>query len=372
MRKALVCFFLISCIFLNGCYSYKDINNVVFVTAVIFDINKEGQPVIYLEIFKPAKSASKSSEKAQRIVLKGTGKTAFEALNDINLSSSYTIDYTQNKAIIYTKRAAEYGINNFLDIFRRDIHFVIRPELAVYIGDVERIAKGSFQEEQYVGLFLWDLIMNIGQSSRTVESDISDYLTRRTGTSKSTVLTVIKVAEDQPQETLIVEGGAIIKQDKMVDLLPKEFGEAYNFLINNVKTGAMEVVSPNNKKKYISLRIEKSRTATKVNYDGKNVNVKKIINVNASIIETQNFINLSDEEIMQIQKGAEENLISLCTNVFNEYKKKNADIFKISDEVERKYGEGKIKDEKNIIKHTQLEIEPHVFINNCGKVRNYN
>lgn len=372
MKKTLICFFLICCIFLSGCYSYKDINNVVFVTAVIFDINKEGQPVIFLEIFKPAKSASKSSEKAERIVLKGTGKTAFEALNDINLASSYVIDYTQNKAIIYTERAAEYGINNFLDVFRRDVHFVIRPEMAVYLGDVERIAKGSFQEEQYVGLFLWDLIMNIGQSSRTVESDISDYLTRREGVSKSTVLTVIKVSDDQPQETLIVEGGAIIKQDKMVGLLPKNFGEAYNFLIDNVNTGAMEVASPVDKKKYVSLRIEKSKTKTKINYDGKKISVKKIINVNASIIETQNYMNLSDEQLKQIQKGAEENLVMQCNNVFEEYKSKNQDIFKIGDEVEQKYGEGKVSDEKNIMKKTQLEIEPHVFISNCGKIRNYN
>lgn len=371
MKKALICFFLISCIFLNGCYSYKDINNVVFVTAVIFDIDKEGKPVIYLEIFKPAKSASKSSEKAQRIVLKGTGKTSYEALNDINLASSYVIDYTQNKAIIYTKRAAEYGIKYFLDVFKRDVHFVIRPEMAVYIGDVERIAKGSFQEDQYVGLFLWDLISNIGQSSRTVESDISDYLTRRKGVSASTVLTVIKVSDDQPQESLIVEGGAIIKEDKMVDVMPINYGEAYNFLINNVKSGTMEVISPVNNKKFVSLRIENSKTKTKIDYDGKNINIKKIINVNASIIETQDYTSLNDQQIKQIQKGAEENLISLCTNVFNEYKKKNVDIFKVGDDLEKRYGENKIADVKDIMKHSQLEIEPHVFINNSGKNRSF-
>lgn len=371
MKKIMLCFFLISCIFLNGCFSYKDINNVVFVTAVIFDIDKEGNPVIYLEIFKPAKSSSKSAEKAERLVLKGTGKSAFEALNDINLASSYKIDYTQNKAIIYTKRAAEYGITSFFDVFKRDIHFVIRPEMAVYIGDVERIVKGSFSEDQYAGVFLWDLIMNTGTSSRNVISDLNYVLTSRTNYSKTTVLTVIKVSDDEPQESLVVDGGAIIKNDKMVAYMPKNFGEAYNFLINNVAIGSMEVASPTDPKKYVSLRIENSKTKTDVNYDGKRVHVVKKINVTASIVETQTAIDLTDDQIIQVQKGAEANLISLCYNVFKEYKNKSIDILKIRDDVIDKYGEDKVKDVKSMMKITDLTIEPHVFINSSGKTRNY-
>lgn len=372
MKKMMLCFFLISCIFLNGCFSYRDINNVVFVTAVIFDIDKEGNPVIYLEIFKPAKSTSKSSEKAQRLMLKGTGKSAFEALNDINLASSYTIDYTQNKAVIYTKRAAEYGITNFFDVFKRDIHFIVRPEMAVYVGDVERIVKGNFTEDQYVGLFLWDLIMNTGSSSRNVISDLNHVLTTRIGASRTTVLTVIKVSNDQPQESLIVDGGAVIKNDKMVAFLPKNSGEAYNFLINNVDFGSMEVASPTDKSKYVSLRIEKSRTKTDIDYDGKKVHFTKKINVTASIVETQSFINLTDDQLIQIEMGAESNLIALCTNVFNEYKKKDLDIFEIGDNLVKKYGEENVKDIKNIIKDTDITIEPHVFINGSGKTRIYN
>lgn len=371
MKKTLLCFFLICCIFLSGCYGYKDINDVAFVTSIIFDIDKQNQPVIYLEIFKPDKAAAKSSEKAQRIVLKGTGKTAYEALNDVNLASSFKIDYTQNKAIIYTKRAAEYGISPFFDIFRRSTQFIIRPYMAVYDGDVEKLSQGNFEEEQYVGLFLWDLIRNIGVSSRTVQSSLNHFLAMRVSPQKTDVITVIKISNQEPTPTLVMEGGAIIKGDKLKDMIEKTEGEAYNFLTNQVGNGSMEINDPNNKDKFISLRIEKSKTNTDVTYNGKDTILKKKITVHTSIIETQNYINLTDKELKEIKHNAEKNLITACTNVFNKYKKENLDIFMVSDVISNKYGDKAIKDENSIMKNTTIVVEPNVIINSAGKTRTY-
>lgn len=372
MKKTLMCIFLISCILLSGCYGYKDINDVAFVTSVIFDIDKQNNPVIYLEIFKPAKTSAKSTEEAERVVFKGTGKTAYEAINDVNLKSSFKIDYSQNKAIIYTKRAAEYGISPFLDIFRRGTQFVIRPYVAVYDGDVGRLSQGNFEEEQYVGLFLWDLVRNIGASSRTVQSTLNEFLSMRVSPEKTDVLTVIKISEDQPNPTLVVEGGAIIKGDKLKDMVKKTEGEAYNFLTDQVENGSMEVNDPNNKNKFVSLRIETSKTDTEVNYNGKNTILKKKINVHASIVETQNYTNLTDKELKEIKRGAEKNLITLCTNVFNKYKNENLDIFRIGNDVSNKYGDNVIKNLNNIIKNTTLKVEPTVTIDSPEKARRYN
>lgn len=371
MRKVILCFFLISSVFLTGCYGYKDINNVVFATSIIVDIDKQNNPVVYLEIFQPAKTASKSQEKAERIMLKGTGKTVFEALNDANLASSYKIDYSQNKAIIYTKRAAENGIGNYFDIFRRDSQFIIRPFMAVYDGDVDRLAKGNFVEEQFVGFFLSNLIDNIGSSSRTVQSSLNHFLSLRVSPEKTDVLTLIKVSEDEPTPTLIVEGGAIIKNDKLKSMLPKTEGEAYNFLTDQVKIGSMEVNDPKNKDKYISLRIQKSKTNTEIRVKGSKIQVTKKIKVKASIVETENYTNLTEEELKKIQTGAEKNLITACNNVFNKYKKQNLDIFLIGSDLENKYGSGKVKNISNVIKETTLEVKPEVFIDSPGKARAY-
>lgn len=371
MKKSLLCFFMILCLLLTGCYGYKDINNAVFVTSIIVDVDNEKKPIIYLEIFKSAKTPSKASEKAERIVLKGTGKTAFEALNNINLASSFNIDYTQNKAIIYTKKAASVGIGQYFDIFRRDIHFIIRPFIAVYDGDVSRLCKGNFEGEQFVGLFIWDLTKNIGSSSRAVESSLNQFLTTRTSTDKTDILTVLKVSNDEPNPTLVISGGAILKNDKLKDMIPQSEGEAYNFIADHVSNGSMEINYPKNTSGYVSLNIARSKTHTQITYDGKKYKVTKKINIKANIIETQDYMKLTDSQIKEISDEAQENLITACNNVYNKYKKENLDIFLIGDEIENKYGASAIKDKNNILKDTQLVIEANVVIDGTGKARTY-
>ncbi|MDF2504495.1 Ger(x)C family spore germination protein [Clostridium sp.] len=371
MKKMFMCLFLVASIFLNGCYSYVDINNVVFVTSVIFDIDEDNKPVIYLEIFKSLRATSKAAETGQRIVLKGTGKTAYEALNDINLASSYEINYTQNKAIIYTKKAAAQGIESYLDIFRRDTSAIIKPYILVYDGDVQRLAKGNFEGEQFIGLFIWDLIGNVRSSPRAVQSTLNRYSSRRLAPSKTDVLTVLKIDNDEPKPALVVNGGAIMKKDKLVEMLPQSEGEAYNFLINAISRGSMEVADPRDKTKYISLAIENSKTDTDVNINGKNINVTKQMNIKARIVEVQKYMDLTDDQLEEIRKGAETNLINSCLNIFNKYKKRNLDIFMLGQSVENKYGDKGMKYTNDIIEHTNMEIKPKVFIDSPGRIREY-
>jgi Ger(x)C family germination protein len=193
----------------------------------------------------------------------------------------------------------------------------------------------------------------------------------RVSPEKTDVLTVIKISNQEPSPTLVMEGGAIIKNDKLKDMIQKTEGEGYNFLTNQVENGSMEVPDPKNKDKFVSLRIEKSKTDTQVTFNGSKINVKKKINVCTSIVETQNYTTLTDEELKEIKKGAEKNLITACTNVFNKYKKENLDIFMIGEAVSNKYGDKAINDPNNIIKNTTLEVEPNVTINNAGKARIY-
>ena len=59
---------------MQGCYSYEDINNGIFVTTIIFDENEIGDVELYLDTVKPYRSANESSDKGQREVYQGTGR----------------------------------------------------------------------------------------------------------------------------------------------------------------------------------------------------------------------------------------------------------------------------------------------------------
>ena len=89
---------------LIGCYNYKDINRVTFVTSLIFDENEVGNIDIYLDCVKPYRSSNESSDKGRRVLYKGTGKTVLEAIKDINMYSSSKLDFTQCRDIYLQRR----------------------------------------------------------------------------------------------------------------------------------------------------------------------------------------------------------------------------------------------------------------------------
>ncbi|KHD37594.1 spore gernimation protein [Clostridium acetobutylicum] len=369
MRKKItsICSIVMCCVILTGCFNYKDIDNVLFVTTVVFDIDDDKNIVTYLEAFQPIKSMVKGQQGQQRLVFRGTGKTAFESLNDINIHCSYELNYTQVKAYIYSEKAAKKGIKPFIDLGRRKIQFYLRPYVATFIGNIEELMKGGFKENEYVGLLLSYLIINSGSASRAVELQYNDFLNKRIDPNRSVVMTAIDIRSAQNKNSVELDGGAIFRNDKLIDKMDKSETEAYNFMIGKVSSGSMEVLNPATKQDFISLWILNSRTTTKGKYYNGKFHVKKIINVNTALMESQSPINYDKAMQKKVEENAEKNIINNCNKIFTKYKEKNEDIFNVRDVYENIYK----KDNPNIIKDTVLEIEPHVEIQRSGKASNF-
>lgn len=362
-RVASLISILICSVMLTGCFNYKDIDHILFVTAIAFDIDQNNNVVTYIEAFQPVKSAIKSQQGQQRLIFKGTGKTAFESLNDINLHSSYELNYTQVKAYVVSEKAAKKGIKPFIDLGQRRIQFYLKPYVATYFGNVEELMQSKFKENEYVGFLLSQLIMNAGTASRAVSLQYNDFLNRRTEKDRGVVMTAIDLRESKYKNSVQLDGGAVYQNDKLVDRMDISETEAYNFMIDKVGSGSMEVVNPINKKSFISLWILNSKTKTKSKYYGGKFHVKKIIKVKTAVIESQDYINYDKAMQTRIEENAEKNIINNCNKIFNKYKSKNEDIFSIGDQYENQYKKRK----KNILKDTVLEVEPDVEIGRSGK-----
>jgi germination protein, Ger(x)C family len=359
MKKFFLYFIISTTFLLNGCFNYKDIDKVLFVTSVIVDIDNNNSPVIYVEAFKPTRGGSGESGKGERILYNGSGKTIFEIARDLNLSSSYKINYSQNRGIIFTQKAAEKCLSDFIDFFDRDQELVVRADFLVYKGDVQKLINAKLKEQEFIGLFVHDLIYNIPASSRGIILSLNDFLNKSYTKNSTAVVTMIGMKENQTEDNLEVSDGAIIKNFKMVDTLDRKQAEGYNFLIDNIRRGTLEVGNPSADGKFITLEILKSKTNTKIYYDGKSVTVKKVIYTKTSIAEVQQRFTYNKEMTNKLEKNAESNIKLACTRIFEEYKKKNLDIFNISDDFDRKYPREKIDD---VLSKAQLEVEVHVYV----------
>jgi spore germination protein KC len=347
----LICIF--SSVSLCGCFSYNDINRLLFATAVIVDIDKDNRPIIYIEALKPFRSASASSEQGQRLILKGTGKTVYEAMRDIHLSTSFKLNYTQNKVIMFTGRASEHGIDNWLDIFERDQEFVIRPYMTVTNENPEDLLNLESIKDDYLGIFIKRLIDNEGASTRSVRLAINEYLNRRLIGSETCVVTTIGLKKNSPEPIIEIAGGAILQDDRLKAILPRADGQGYNFLMNTLKTGSLEISNPEHDDSFVSLNILRTRTITDLTYDGKVINLKKTILVKTNIEEIEKDLSLNNQYLAKVKETSEDNIKRACMRVFEEYKEDNLDIFEVKETLERKYPKVKLEDP---LKITELQV----------------
>lgn len=359
MKKVILCFSIISTILFNGCFNYRDIDKIIYVTTVIVDMDGSKNPILYIEAFKPSRGGQGSSGKGERVIFQGTGKTIFEIVRDVGLSSSYKLNYTQNRGVIFTQKAAEEGLDNFIDFFYRDQETVVRADIAICKGDPQKLLNAKLKEQEYIGLFIHDLIYNISSSSRGVILSINDFLNRSYSANRTVVITTIDMKKDQLEDKVEVSDVAILKDFKLVGMLDRRQSEGYNFLIDNIRGGTLEVPNPDVDGKFISLEILKSKTNTKVSYDGKKIHVKKTINTKASISEIQKSFYLTKENLGRVEKKAESNIYKECMRIFENYKQKDLDIFEITDEFQRRYPREKVED---VISNSDLELEVHVTI----------
>lgn len=366
-KIVVICCIIMNSFTMSACFSYKDINKVLFITALVIDIDNSGNPVLYAEAFKGVRGGTPQGMD-ERILLKGTGKTMFEAVRNMNATSSYKLNYTQNKAIIFTQKAAELGLDNFIDFLDRDQELLIRPYIAVYLGDPEKLIKLNITQEKYIGTFVVQLIENIGASSRAVKLSLNEFYNQRGVGDRTNVVTIIDITKDDLEPKLQVNGGAVIKDDKMVSVLSRNEGLGFNFLMNSISGGTLEITNPCDINKFITLEIKKNKTKTEISYDDDIVHLKKKIKVKVDFAEAQKSIILTKENIEKIKEKSQDNIVKACNDVFTKYKDMGIDIFDITEEFYAKYPKIKIE---NIIDKTELKVEAEVEIMNTGDVRNF-
>jgi len=367
-KKVLVIICIImNCFSMTACFSYRDINRVLFVTALTIDVDAIGNPVIYAEAFMGVKGTTPGGMD-ERILFNGKGKTVFEAIRDMNATSSYKLNYTQNKVIIFTQRAAEFGLENFIDLLDRDQELLVRPYIVIYSGDPQKLMKLKITQEKYIGFFMTELIQNIGSSPRAVILTLNDFYNQRVTGDKTYVITMIDIPKGGLEDKLKIDGGAVIQDDKMVSKLDSTEGLGFNFLKDTLSSGVLEVTNPCDINKFVTLEIEDSKTKTEISYDDNIVYLKKKIKVKVDFGEAQKRIILTNENISKMEIKAEDNIKKACINLFLKYKGKGIDIFEIKDKFYQKYPKIDIP---NIISKTELKVEVEVDITNTGDTKNF-
>ena len=313
----------------SGCFNYNDINKVTFSTSIIFDVDDLNQCVIYLDCVKPYRSANDSSDKGRRIIYKGTGKTALEALNSINSVSSYKLNYSQTRAYIFTEKAARNGIKKFLDLINNNSEFQMKPSAFVYYGDIDDLLETVSTDEEYLGLFLNDLVGKDKYNEKAVKSNINYYLSNILMGSNTALLTSIDLKEDALDKKVEISGASIFKDNKLVEQIDDKDSLMYNLLMGTTKAGTLDIANPQSKENFVTLEILDGGISDVLKYDNKKFKLIKNINLEVSISEIQGKLTVDSSALDYIKVNEEAYINGYTQYIFEKYKKKDLDIFDI-------------------------------------------
>lgn len=336
--------FIILTTTMSGCYNYKEVNNVTFTTSMIYDLDDFGNVIVYMDCVRPYRNTNESSDNGKRVLYKGTGKTTLEAIRDINLASSYKINLTQNRAIIFTEAAAKIGIDKFLNFINNDQESQVKPYVFVYFGDVTSLLNITANDEEYLGLFLDDLVHKNRASAREVTTNINDYLSIIELGRNSGLIGGLRLRKDVVDQRVELSGAVVMQDNKLVEVLDVQDTMSYNFLTDNIKTGTLEIKNPQMEEGFITLEILDSKTKTDIEYDGTRILLTKKIKTKAVIAEAQGRFITSEAAIKKLEVQEKEGAEHYLKMFLDKFTKKDIDLLEIERLLEIKYPHEVIED----------------------------
>ncbi|SNS82366.1 germination protein, Ger(x)C family [Anaerovirgula multivorans] len=369
MKVKMIAILLLCSIFLTGCFSYIDINRVIFVTALIIDVDEEGAPIFIAEAFHSFRSNETNTERGNKVFYKSKGETVFDAVRQLNAYSSYKLNYTQNRAIIFTERAARHGLKEFLDFLHRDQELLIRTFILIYIGnDPEELMETNLKENEYLGLYLYETQENPVLAGQRAIERFNQYLNNRLKGRRVDILTTFTHDKIMGEDKINIAGAAVMQEDKLVSILSNDEVRIYHLLMDTLHTGLLIVPHPAYPDKKVVLEVLKGNTKTSIKMEENTIILKKSIDIRTTFAETQESIVLDQGTIEKLQQEADFKIENEAKELFNLYKEKGIDLFDVQDIFETKYPQVTIP---NVMEVTDLEIDVNVKIEGSTDILNF-
>lgn len=345
---------------LSACHSYVDLDKLLYVTSILVDLTDDGKPIFVFEALKPQRSSAKEANDEERITYTIQRETISAAINDLHTKSSSEVTFAHCKVILLTIKVMQSKLS-FYDIFDRRQDFISRTLVGVLDGDRNQFVQTVPKEENFAGLFLFNLINNCQSiAAKGVRVDIKEVMNQALiGDHVNSIPIVRKSSDEDGNASYEVTGLALAKSSGLVGTLYDDAPTYFNMMLDNVVTSALSVPNPNQPDKSVSLSIDHYDRDVEMEFDGQTLKYKMRLDVQTSIEEIIGQMAPTDEMLEKLRQELSDKIDENCMQLFHDYKEKGIDVFDIQEEFDRRYPSYK---DYTIITSTDLEVEANVTI----------
>jgi spore germination protein KC len=349
-------FMMTSILFISGCWSKKELNELAIISAMGIDKNEEGKYVKTLQLINPGNVAGGlqgggGGQGPAVTVYSATGDTIIEAHFNASKHVPRRLYHAHaNLLVISDKLAKEEGITKILDAFERDPE--IRTTMTVVIARDVKAADivETLTSIDKIPAERVKRILEVTEQLKGQEIDVSiqELIGNFTSPGKETVLTGFNmkgdgeegkkadnIQESKPEAAANTDGLAIFKKGKLIDWYGGETARGVVWILDKIEGTDVEI-DWEGKKENISYQV--IRQKTKVSAETKNglPNITIQVRAEGDIREVRTPVNLTDPAvILDIEKVLEKEIKKQLEHTVKRTQKNKSDVFGFGEAVHR-------------------------------------
>lgn len=371
---------------LTGCWDKVEINQLAIVELVGLDFDpKTGKQAAYYQVVNPEAVSSqkgvgiKAPVYTYKVEASSIGELGRETAN-ILPRQLFTYQYQSE---IVTERYARKGLNPLINLFERQYNR--RSNLYLFITDspISDVMMTYTPLERLTGRSLRSLIETQSKSTGRIskKSRIKD-LAENMESSVLTVIPMISVSGMKPlpstlryeqinadQGNLILSGGAVFKQDRMIGKMKLEEMAYYNILKGDSEM-SFESLTLNGRK--VDVHASKPKIRKRLNIVAGMPVWKVEINTRLAIINNEQQENLTLKNLNEIKKEFNRHLHQKLTDFYEDSMREEWDLFGLEDKIKYKRGKAwsALQKRENSWKQTDLQLTVKSKITDIGVIIN--
>jgi spore germination protein KC len=355
VKKYYLMVIISSCIIiLSGCWSSKEISELMIVTGMGIDRDSTtGEYKVTLQIINPGEIASQTkTERLEVTTYQTTGESIYEVMRRFSTEVPRKMYLSHIQLVIFGEELAKEGIGKTLDFISRNHEF--RTDFFILVSKnskAEDILNVLTPTESSPSVSLYSSI-NVSEKvwAPTKGVHLDELLNTLISEGKEPILTGVKVGGDKdkgdevssleqikPAAITKITGYAAFKKDKLVGWLSENESKGYNYIINNITSTVGSI--PCEGGGIIALEVKKSKTDLKANVKNGKPSITIKTDIEADLGEIQCDMDLTKTEIIKkVEKDAGYQVEGLMEEVITKAKEEfKSDIFGFGETIYRQH-----------------------------------
>lgn len=225
-------------LFLPGCWSHRELNELGVVSAMGLDLNERGKIQLTVQVINPQAYITKGQEgKTPTRILTSEGETFFAAVRDLMTKSGDRLFYPHNQVIVIGEDLARAGVKPILDFLERDPEIRLFTWVLLTEGKAEEIVRAPSEESLISAMHIMLLIDDYESASKSIPRNVLDFANMVYSEGIEPVLGKIEFYEEKGKPAFQLIGGGAFKEDKLIDWLDAGEARGYLWIHNDVKGG---------------------------------------------------------------------------------------------------------------------------------------